>query len=86
MQIKNLPDNVKKRLLDRYNNWSFSEPMPGVSDPRDPTRFREHIDNEIRSIIESLKQPSEPILTDQLYKNLELWGWFENLEIRNYFY
>jgi len=86
LQIRNLPADIKQRLLVRYGNWNYSDPLPGTSDPRDPTRFREHIDNEIRSIVSSLNQPGDDKLTEQLYKNLNQWGWFEDSEIRNYFY
>jgi MoaA/NifB/PqqE/SkfB family radical SAM enzyme len=86
MQIRNLPAEIKKRLLDQYSKWQYSVPLPGVSNPRDPTRFREHIDNEIRSVIVSLQQPGDDVLTEELYKHLESWGWFNDLEIRNYFY
>jgi MoaA/NifB/PqqE/SkfB family radical SAM enzyme len=86
MQIRNLPQDIKTRLIDQYSKWEYSEPLPGVGNPRDPTRFREHIDNEIRSIIASLQQSSDSALTKTLYTNLEAWGWFNNAEIRNYFY
>ena len=86
LQIRNLPADIKQRLLDQYGNWHYSDPLPGTSDPRDPTRFKEHIDNEIRSIVSSLNQPGDLKLTEQLYKNLNQWGWFEDSEIRNYFY
>jgi MoaA/NifB/PqqE/SkfB family radical SAM enzyme len=86
MQIRHLPNNVKKKLLDQYSKWKHSKPLPEISDPRDPTRFKEHIDSEIRAIIACLQQPGDPVLTEQLYKNLDAWGWFNDPEIRNYFY
>lgn len=86
MQIRNLPVDIKNRLLDQYSKWQYSIPLPGVSDPRDPTRFREHLDDEIRSVIATLQQAGDSALTKELYKNLESWGWFNDPEIRNYFY
>ncbi len=86
LQIRNLPVSVKQKLLDRYNKWEYSTPLPGISDPRDPTRFREHIDNEIRAVVQSLQQPGDNTLTEALYKNLEAWQWFADPEIKSYFY
>jgi MoaA/NifB/PqqE/SkfB family radical SAM enzyme len=85
-RISNLPQDVKDRLLKRYSRWEYSEPMPGTSDPRDPNRFREHIDNEIRAVINCLQQANVATETEILYKNLEKWGWFNYPEIKNYFF
>jgi MoaA/NifB/PqqE/SkfB family radical SAM enzyme len=84
-QIQHLPKNVKDRLLEQYSTWEYSEPLPGISDPRDPNRFREHIDSEIRAIVRSLKLPNDPSLTEELYGKLAQWGWLEDPIIRNYF-
>lgn len=84
-QIQNLPADVKQRLLEQYSSWEYAEPLPGTSDPRDPNRFREHIDNEVRAIIKCLQQSNNPVQTKELYSKLALWGWLDNPEIRNYF-
>jgi hypothetical protein len=84
-QIQNLPQNIKDRLLEQYSTWEYSEPIPGTSDPRDPNRFREHIDSEIRAIVRSLKLPNDPTLTEELYGKLAQWGWLDDPIIRNYF-
>jgi MoaA/NifB/PqqE/SkfB family radical SAM enzyme len=85
-RISNLPQDVKNRLLNQYSQWEYSEPMPGISNPRDPNRFREHIDNEIRAVINCLQQANVAEETEILYKNLEKWGWFNYPEIKNYFF
>lgn len=85
-QIAQLPKPIKERLLKQYEAWEHSEPFPGTSDPRDPNRFREHIDNEIMAIIKALKQEPKNALTEELYEKLELWGWFDHSDIRNYFF
>jgi MoaA/NifB/PqqE/SkfB family radical SAM enzyme len=85
-QIAQLPTEIKQRLIKQYQLWEHSEPLPGTSDPRDPNRFREHIDNEIMAIIKALEQEPEKNLTDELYQKLELWGWFDNPDIRKYFF
>lgn len=85
MQIKHLPQDVKNRLLIQYNHWQFEEPMPGESNPRDPNRYREHIDNEIKAIIKALQEPADPKLTKELYEKLALWHWLEHDEIAKYF-
>ena len=86
-QIKNLPENIKARLLEQYQAWTFMEtPFRGESNPRDPNRFREHIDNEIMAITMALQQPNDPAQTSILYNNLENWGWFNDFEVKRYFY
>lgn len=86
MQIHQLPSNIKERLLREFGTWTYSDELvPVYKNPRDPTWFRQHIDNEIKSIIEALKKPNDPVLTDLLYSNLERWGWLDDPEIRNYF-
>jgi MoaA/NifB/PqqE/SkfB family radical SAM enzyme len=84
-QIKNLPQQVKERLLAQYSTWEYSEPVPGTSDPRDPNRFKEHIDSEVRAIINCLQEPNNPALTAELYTKLELWGWMDDPELKKYF-
>lgn len=85
LQIQQLPANIKHRLLEQYSRWEYSDPLPGTSDPRDPNRFREHIDNEVRAIIKALQLPNDPTLTKELYSKLTSWHWLEDLDIRNYF-
>jgi MoaA/NifB/PqqE/SkfB family radical SAM enzyme len=84
-KIQHLPSEVKQRLLDQYSHWEYSDPIIGLSNPRDPNRFREHIDSEIRSIINALKLPNDPRLTDELYAKLKLWGWLDYPKIEKYF-
>lgn len=86
MQIAQLPFEIKQRLQKQFQAWEFSNPVPGYSNPRDPNRYREHIDNEIRTIIRALEQDNDSSLTKILYNNLETWGWFEDSEIRKYFF
>lgn len=85
LQIKQLPNDVKQRLLKQYSNWKFSEPLPGAGNPRDPNRFKEHIDHEIRAVINNLQLPNDPEQTTKLYKTLTAWQWFNNAEITKYF-
>jgi molybdenum cofactor biosynthesis enzyme MoaA len=84
-QIQNLPGDVKARLLEQYSKWEFSDAQTGVSDPRDPNRFKEHIDNEVRAIVNCLQLPNKQELTEQLYKQLASWQWLDNKNIANYF-
>jgi sulfatase maturation enzyme AslB (radical SAM superfamily) len=84
-QIKQLPAAVKERLLAQYSTWEYSEPMPGTSDPRDPNRFKEHIDSEIRAIINCLQEPADVLKTQELYNKLELWGWLSDPTLKKYF-
>jgi MoaA/NifB/PqqE/SkfB family radical SAM enzyme len=83
-QIQQLPQDIKDRLLEQYSKWEYSEPLPGTSDPRDPNRYAEHIDNEIRSIIVALKQTNTPDLTTRLYRKLYDWGWLKS-DLKKYF-
>lgn len=85
MQISNLPQDVKNRLLVQFSHWQFSEHEPGDFNPRDPTRYREHIDNEVKAIITALQHPANPAKTKELYEKLELWHWLTNDEIAKYF-
>jgi MoaA/NifB/PqqE/SkfB family radical SAM enzyme len=84
-QIQHLPGDVKSRLLTQYNSWEYSEPLPGTSDPRDPNRYREHIDSEVRAIINCLQQPNDMAQTKKLYNQLSLWQWLGAKEIGKYF-
>jgi sulfatase maturation enzyme AslB (radical SAM superfamily) len=84
-QIKNLPDAVKQRLLKQYSQWEYSEPLPGTSDPRDPNRFREHIDSEVRAIVNCLQEPADILKTQELYDKLEAWGWLADPKLKKYF-
>ena len=84
-QIRNLPDAIKKRLIKQYSQWQYSEPMPGTSDPRDPNRFQEHIDSEVRAVINCLEQPGDSRLTAELYDKLNTWGWLDNPKLKKYF-
>lgn len=86
LQIRHLPNAVKEKLLVQYSTWEYSEPLPGIGNPRDPNRFREHIDSEIRAIINNLKTAGDPELTKQMYQSFEQWDWFKNPEIKQYFY
>ena len=85
LQIRQLPQDVKDRLLTKYQQWEFSEPLPGVSDPRDPNRFREHIDAEIKTVMYWLQQEADPVQTTKLYDTIRTWGWFNNPAIAKYF-
>ena len=84
-QIKNLPDNIKTKLLGQYGTWEYSEPMLGTSDPRDPNRFREHIDSEVRAIVNCLQEPADVAKTQELYSKLAAWGWLSNPTLKKYF-
>lgn len=85
LQIRHLPPDIKEKLLIQYNRWEFSEPAPTWTNPRDPNWFKQHIDNDIKAIIKSLKLPNETTLTAQLYSNLGTWNWLKNPEIAKYF-
>ena len=85
-QISQLPTDIKQRLLSQYETWVHSDPAPLDSNPRDPTWFKQHIDNEITAITNALKQQPKTNLTAELYKKLELWGWFDHSDIKKYFF
>jgi MoaA/NifB/PqqE/SkfB family radical SAM enzyme len=85
LQIKHLPIDVKFKLLEKYQQWEYSIPIPGTSDPRDPNRFREHIDSEIRAVINLLKQNGDPEQTKKLYSTIEQWGWLAVPDLKKYF-
>jgi MoaA/NifB/PqqE/SkfB family radical SAM enzyme len=85
LQIKNLPLDVKQRLINQYEQWEHSKPIEGSSDPRDPNRFKEHIDNEINAVLRNLKLDNDPVMTTKLYDMLKKWNWLSNPEVAKYF-
>jgi MoaA/NifB/PqqE/SkfB family radical SAM enzyme len=85
MQIRQLPQDVKDRLLIKYQQWQFSELAPADSNPRDPTWFKQHIDSEVRTAMYWLQQEADPVQTAKLYDAIQAWGWFDNPEISKYF-
>jgi sulfatase maturation enzyme AslB (radical SAM superfamily) len=85
LQIKQLPEDIKHRLLNQYKKWHVTEPSLIDSNPRDPNHFKEHIDNDIKAIIKALEEPSESQLTNKLYEKLSLWHWLDNEDIAKYF-
>ena len=84
-QIAQLPVDIKQKLIDRYSTWQHSEPAPLDSNPRDPTWFKQHIDNEIKAVIAALQQPGDAKFTKELYEKLELWHWLDDPDIAKYF-
>jgi MoaA/NifB/PqqE/SkfB family radical SAM enzyme len=84
-QIRHLPDAIKQRLLEQYSLWTYSDPQPGIANPRDPNRFQEHIDSEVRAVVNSLELPGDPAQTKILYDKLSAWGWLDQPEIAKYF-
>ena len=84
-QIRHLPDAIKQRLLEQYSLWTYSDPQPGIANPRDPNRFQEHIDSEVRAVVNSLELPGDPVQTKILYDKLSAWGWLDQPEIAKYF-
>jgi pyruvate-formate lyase-activating enzyme len=85
MAINNLPAGIKEKLLTKFSSWQYSTIDTTGTNPRDPTYFREHIDNELKAIIKMLQKPNDPILTEQLYKFLKDKGWFKDPVIAKYF-
>lgn len=85
LQIKQLPKDIKDKLIEQYSNWEFSDPIEGSHNSRNQEHYKHHIDDEIHSIINSLKLPNDPVLTKTLYSNLEKWGWLSNSVIAKYF-
>ena len=85
LQIRQLPVEIKQRLIKKYQQWQFSEPAPADSNPRDPTWFKQHIDSEIHAVINLLKQDGDLMQTKKLYDTISTWGWFSNLEVAKYF-
>jgi MoaA/NifB/PqqE/SkfB family radical SAM enzyme len=85
MQIHQLPQDVKNRLLAKYQQWEFSESAPADSNPRDPAWFKQHIDSEVRTVMYWLQHEANPVQTAKLYDAIQAWGWVDNLEISKYF-
>lgn len=85
LQIQTLPYDVKQRLLEQFSTWQYSDPAPITSNPRDPTWFKQHIDNEIKAIIKTLNLPNDQALTKELYNKLNTWHWLKNPQIAKYF-
>jgi MoaA/NifB/PqqE/SkfB family radical SAM enzyme len=85
LQIRQLPREIKDRLLPKYQQWQYSEPAPADSNPRDPNWFKQHIDAEIRTAMYWLEQEADPDQTKKLYDTITAWGWFDNPEIAKYF-
>ncbi len=84
-QIRNLPAHIKARLLDQYSKWEHSQPLEGNWNPRDPNRYKEHIDNEVTAIINALKLSNYTDQTEELYSKLALWHWLDDEKIAKYF-
>lgn len=84
-QVRNLPTEVKQRLLDRFAAWEFSNSAGVITNGREPEKQKYQADNEMRNAINLLQQPNDPALTEKLYSQLENWGWFDSIEIKNYF-
>jgi MoaA/NifB/PqqE/SkfB family radical SAM enzyme len=85
LQIRQLPQSIKERLLKKYQQWEFSEPMPGIGNLRDPNRFKEHIDQEIRAVQYWLQQPADADQTHKLYDQIKAWGWLDQPELAKFF-
>lgn len=85
LAIRHLPDRIKRRLLDQYGRWTFGPASTDEGNPRDPTRYRQHIDREIRAIQQALALPGDAVMTDRLYRDLEQWGWLRSSPLRDYF-
>lgn len=84
LSIKQLPADVKQRLLQQYRSWEYGETALAGND-RNPVHYRQHIDNEITGIIKLLEQANDPEQTKILYSKLTEWGALEQEDIRNYF-
>lgn len=86
MQIKQLPDTIKVRLLEYYSDWEYSEVIDKPNrNSRDPNDYKLHYDAEIKAIINLLQQKNDPDKTQELYSRLKSWKWFDNPEIATYF-
>jgi MoaA/NifB/PqqE/SkfB family radical SAM enzyme len=85
MAITQLPKGIKLRLIEKLSSWQTSETTVSNND-RNPNDYKQHMDKEIAAIIKLLHQPNDPELTDRLYKQLDAWGWFNDEDIRNYFF
>ena len=85
MAINNLDANIKERLLKKFSSWQYSTVDTTGTNPRDPNYYKEHIDHEIKAIIQMLEKPNDPVLTEKLYSELTNKGWFTNPDIAKYF-
>lgn len=85
LRINQLPPSIKSRLIDQLMQWEFSELPTERAHPRDASRFKEHIDNEVKSIINALRQDNDPAQTEILYQKLQSWGWLDNERINHFF-
>jgi len=85
MQMRHLPQDVKRRLIDRLNRWPYSEPAPEGAHSRDERYYKAHIDAELRAILRQLELPNDAAKTEQLYDQLGRWGWLDDAEIRQHF-
>jgi len=84
-QVQNLPRGVKQRLLDNVD-WEFSDSTGIVTNGREPELQKLHADNEMRNVINLLRQSGDNKLTKKMYDRLEKWNWFEDVDIANYFF
>ncbi len=84
LSIRQLPSDIKTRLLEQYRSWQFDE-LELEGNDRNPEHYRQHIDNEIKGIIKLLQQPNDPELTKQFYAKLHKWGVFDRSDIAKYF-
>jgi sulfatase maturation enzyme AslB (radical SAM superfamily) len=85
-QVRNLPEDIKQRLIKRFETWDFSDHTGVVTNGREPELQKFQADNEIKNAINLLRQPNDPNLTEKLYGQLTSWQWFEDNNIRNYFF
>jgi MoaA/NifB/PqqE/SkfB family radical SAM enzyme len=85
LQIRHLPHDIKQRLLEKFSLWKPIKPWPLPSNPRDPNRYNEHIDQEMAAIITALQLPNDPDQTKMLYSELSRWGWLTNHQVAKYF-
>lgn len=85
LNMRHLPDTIKRRLLEQYGRWSYSQDQDLAGDPRDPNRYQQHIDSEIRAITRALQSPGDLAITQQLYAALGKWGWLDNNVLQGYF-
>lgn len=84
-QVQNLPRKVKERLLADIN-WNFSDASGVISNGREPEQQKLHADNEMRNVINLLKQRENFLLCHKMYQRLTKWNWFVDPDIRKYFY
>jgi len=85
-QVQNLPEDIKQRLINRLESWQFSNTSSIASNGREPEKQKLQADNEIKNALNLLQQPNIQALTDKLYEQLSSWQWFEDEDIRNYFF